>query len=109
MNPDPVREHLEIRTEQEIRWHIDFLGNTRQRLLSRPTSAVNPPLTPEQLDRAALKADRERNGYRLALMLIEAMGRRKRARREEKASRFETSWTAARKRPEHSGRTVQAR
>lgn len=59
MKQDPVREHLDTRTEAEIDWHFRFLANTRQRLLRRAPSPCRPPLTPEQVDLATLRAERE--------------------------------------------------
>jgi len=94
---DPVAEHLQTRTEAEIRWHIRSLPGTRIRLLRRPVTALCPELTPEQIDIACLRADRELATYRLALMLIEAMPADERRAREERASKQVTNWIATMK------------
>lgn len=95
MKPDPVRQHLDTRTEAEIRWHMSFLAGTRQRLLRRAPTPSRPSLTPEQVDIVALKADRERDTYRLALMIVEGTGRASRREREERASKCVTNWSVA--------------
>ncbi|MEO7034929.1 MAG: hypothetical protein ABI548_13565 [Polyangiaceae bacterium] len=94
MDPDPIHEHLTTRTEAEIAWHIQFLANTRARLLRRAATPTKPTLTPEQVDLAVLKAERERDTYRLALMIIEAMYSGERALRERRASKCITPWSA---------------
>lgn len=109
MNRDPVREHLDTRTEAEITWMIRFLPGTRARLEARPVTKAWPELTPEQLDAACVRAERELATYELALMIVEAMPPGERADREERASRCVTSWTALRKPPAYSGCTVRAK
>ena len=121
---DPVQVHLDTRTEAEIRWHISFLPGTRQRLLRRPVTPSRPELTPEQIDIAVMRAERELATYRLALMLIEQMPARERTEREQRASMCVTTWSAAfqrhhptpgpgvfeplQERPEYSDCTVRA-
>lgn len=94
MQTDPVREHLDTRTEQEIRWHIDFLPGTRQRLLRRPVTSLKPSLTTQQIDIAVARAECELATYRLALMLIEQMPARERREREQRAAECVTTWSA---------------
>jgi len=96
MKPDPVAEHLDTRSEAEIRWHIRFLAGTRGRLARRAVTPCCPELTPRQIDYACVGAERELATYRLALMLIEAMPAAERAQREERASGCVTSWGALR-------------
>jgi len=95
MHPDPVRQHLDTRTEQEIRFHISFLPGTRQRLLRRPVTALRPALTPQQLDVAVARAEVELATYRLALMLIEQMPTEERREREVRAAKCVTAWSVA--------------
>jgi hypothetical protein len=123
MRADPVRQHLDTRTEAELRWQVAFLSGTRGRLLRRAITPSRPALTPQQVDIAVLRAEGELAGYRLALLLIEGMGRTNRREREERVSRCVTTWSAAfrkataqpgpavyeqAKRPAHSASAVTA-